>query len=68
MKTVQARLRLERVLKEKGITKYAFAKLLNKTTSNVAVYFRKDYKPNLTTLERWATVLECKVRDLIDES
>lgn len=61
------KLRLEDVLKEKGVTKYGFAKLLNKSTSNVAIYFRKDYKPNLSTLEKWAEVLDCKISDFFDE-
>ena len=61
------RLRLEEVLKKKGITKYRFAKLLGKSTSHVAVYFREGYRPTLTTLEKWAEVLDCKVKDLIDE-
>lgn len=60
-------LMLGKVLEEKGITKYRFAKLLGKSTSNVAVYFRKGYKPNLTTLEAWAGVLGCSVRDSIEE-
>jgi len=61
------RLRLTEVLAEKGVTKYRFAKLLGKNTSNVFVYFREGYKPTLATLERWAQVLDCKVRDLIEE-
>ncbi|MCC7442670.1 MAG: helix-turn-helix transcriptional regulator [Bdellovibrionales bacterium] len=63
----RVKLRLDVVLKEKGVSKYKFSKLLNKSTSNVAVYFRKDYNPNLSTLVRWAEVLDCRVRDLIDE-
>jgi transcriptional regulator with XRE-family HTH domain len=60
-------LRLAEVLKEKDITKYKFAKLLGKSTSNVSVYFKKDYRPNLATLERWAEVLDCRVTELIEE-
>lgn len=63
----EVRLRLTEVLNEKGITKYKFAKLLSKSTSNVSVYFRKGYKPNLATLEKWAEVLDCSVKELIDE-
>ena len=67
MKRKKVKIRLDEVLQEKGISKYRFAKLLGKTTSNVAVYFRKDYKPNLSTLEKWAEVLDCKIRDLIED-
>ncbi len=66
-KKKKVKLRLEAILKDKGITKYKFAQLLGKTTSNVAVYFRDGYSPNLDTLVKWAEVLDCKVRDLIDE-
>lgn len=58
---------MDQVLKEKGVTKYRFAKMLGLNTSNVSVYFKKDYKPNLSTLERWAGVLDCKVKDLFEE-
>lgn len=67
MKRGKVKIRLEKVLKEKGITKYRFAKMLGKSTSNVAVYFRKDYRPNLSTLEQWANVLNCSVKDLIED-
>lgn len=67
-KKKKIRLRLEEVLKEKGVSKYRFAQLLGKNTSNVAVYFREGYSPNLATLAKWAEVLDCKVKDLIDES
>jgi len=66
-KQKKVQLRLEEVLKEKGISKYRFAKLLGKNTSNVFVYFKPGYSPNLSTLEKWAEVLDCKVSDLIKE-
>lgn len=66
-KRKKIKLRLEDVLKERKISKYKFAQMLGKTTSNVAVYFREGYSPNLATLTRWAEVLDCKVRDLLDE-
>lgn len=66
-KEKKVKLRLEAILKKKGITKYGFAKLLGKTTSNVAVYFREGYSPTLSTMEKWASVLDCKVRDFLDE-
>lgn len=58
---------LEAVLEEKGITKYKFAQLLGKNTSNVSVYFCEGCSPNLATMAKWAEVLGCKVRELIDE-
>ena len=60
-------LRLEEVLDEKNVTKYRFAKLLGKNTSNIFVYFNKDYNPTLRTMEKWAKILKCKISDLIDE-
>lgn len=60
-------LRLEEVLDEKNVTKYRFAKLLGKNTSNIFVYFNKDYNPTLRTKEKWAKILKCKISDLIDE-
>lgn len=66
-KTKKPRLRLDEVLKEKGVTKYKLAQLLRKHTSAVAVYFKEDYNPTFATLVSWAEALNCKVADLIDE-
>lgn len=66
-KKKKPRICLEKVLKDKGVTKYKFAQLLGKSTANVAVYFRDGYNPNFSTLVKWAEVLRCKVSDFIDE-
>jgi DNA-binding XRE family transcriptional regulator len=62
-----AKLLLEKVLKRKKVTKYGFAKLLAVPTPSVFRYFRPDYDPKLSTLEKWAKVLEVKIRDLYEE-
>lgn len=59
-----AKLVLDRLLKKKKITKYRFAQLLDVPTPSVFRYFRPNYDPKLSTLERWAEVLGVKVRDL----
>lgn len=67
MASREVKLKLGQILEKKGMTKYRFAKLLGKSTSHVSVYFKKGYKPNLSTMEKWAEVLNCKVSDLLDE-
>lgn len=59
-----AKLALDRILKKKKITKYRFAKLLGIATPSVFRFFRPNYDPKLSTLEKWAEVLEVKIRDL----
>ena len=62
-----AKVSLAKVLKQKKITKYRFAKLIGVETSNVAKYFRPGYDPRLSTLEKWATALKVSVKDLIED-
>lgn len=62
-----AKVALLKVLKKKNLTKYAFAKLLGVPTSNTARYFKADYDPRLTTLEKWAKALDVSVKDLIED-
>lgn len=62
-----ARVRLNEVLKQKKITKYAFAKLIGAETSNVAKYFKPDYDPKLSTIAKWAKALNVSVKDLIQD-
>jgi transcriptional regulator with XRE-family HTH domain len=62
-----ARICLEKVLKKKKITKYRFAKMLGMETSNTARYFKPGYDPRLSTIERWAKVLNVSVRDLLED-
>lgn len=60
--------RKEKILKKKKITKYRFAKLLNIRTANVTVYFKENYNPTFNTLIKWSEILNCKVKDFIDEN
>ena len=62
-----AKVILEKVLKKKKMTKYAFAKALGLETSNVSRYFKADYDPRLSTLERWAKALDVSVKDFLED-
>lgn len=63
-----AKLKLDRVLKEKGITKYGFAKALDLKPPSVQQFFREGYNPKLQTMAEWAVALNCKISDLFDEA
>lgn len=58
---------LGKVLKRKKLSKRQFAIRLKKDPKHVTVYFGKNYNPTLKTLARWAEVIPCRVRDLIEE-
>lgn len=58
---------LEQMLKKRKMSKYRFAKVLRLHYNSVARFFRPDYDPKLSTLERWAKVLHCRIRDLYRE-
>jgi transcriptional regulator with XRE-family HTH domain len=62
-----AKVCLGKVLKEKKITKYRFAKLLGAESSNVARYFKPGYDPRLSTIEKWAKALKVSIKDLIED-
>ncbi|WP_413942703.1 helix-turn-helix domain-containing protein [Bdellovibrio sp. HCB-162] len=62
-----AKVRLAQVLKQKKVTKYAFAKMIGAETSNVAKYFKPDYDPKLSTVAKWAKALNVSVKDLIED-
>lgn len=61
------KIRLEAVLREKGISKRGFAKLLGIDYANVFRFFRKGYDPKLSTLQEWAKTLGVKISDLYEE-
>ncbi len=61
------KLRLAEVLQRKGLSKRQFAKRLKVNYSGVFRYFRKGYDPKLSTLEKWAKALKCRIRDLYSE-
>jgi len=58
---------LAKILKQKKITKYRFAKLVAVEYSNAVKYFKPGYDPRLSTLERWAKALNVSVKDLIED-
>jgi len=62
-----ARIRLAKILKEKDLTKYRFAKLVGMTSSNLPKIFKPGYDPKLSTLEKWAKALDVSVNDLIED-
>lgn len=61
------KLKLHLMLEKKGLSKRQFAKLLGVSYPAVFRYFREGYDPKLSTLKRWARVMECKIRDLYEE-
>jgi len=63
-----AKLILEKLLKEKGITKYAFAKAINYDPPNVRQFFKSGYNPKLSTMAVWAIALDCEISELYDET
>ncbi len=62
-----AKLLLAEVLMKKGLSKRQFAKKLGKEYPTVFRYFREGYDPKLSSLEAWAKVLGCRIRDLVEE-
>lgn len=61
------KLKLEAIIQKKKVSKYRLAQLLGVPTSTVFRFFKPDYDPKLSTLEKVAKVLDVKVRDLLDE-
>lgn len=62
-----ARLILGEYLAKTRISKRQFAKRLGIRYENVFRLFREGYDPKFSTINRWAQVLKCRVRDLIRE-
>jgi transcriptional regulator with XRE-family HTH domain len=62
-----AKLALGEALKKKGMSKRQFAKLLDIEYKNVFRLFHAGADPKLSTLNKWAKLLGCKVRDLLKE-
>lgn len=62
-----AKIVLEKVLKQKKISKYEFAKRLHMNVSNVFRFFKDTYDPKFSMIEKWAKVLEVKIKDLYEE-
>jgi transcriptional regulator with XRE-family HTH domain len=62
-----AKLLIAEILEKRKMSKRQFAKKLDKDYPTVFRYFRDGYDPKLSTLEAWAKVLNCRVKDLIQE-
>jgi hypothetical protein len=64
---LEVRITLDTVLQKKGITKYAFAKNYLKSKPNVLSAVQKPgHDPKLSTLVKWAKLLECDVNELFE--
>ena len=61
------KLKSEAIMQKRKISKYRLAQMLGLPTSSVFRYFKPDYDPKLSSLEKIAKALEVKVRDLLDE-
>lgn len=62
-----AKLCLEKLLERKNLSKRQFAKLLEMDYPSVFRFFRAGYDPKFSTLEKWAKVLNVRIRDLYEE-
>lgn len=62
-----ARLRIRKVLKKKGISIKQFARMTQTDYSSMSRDTRPTSNPTLLRLTRWARLLKCKVRDLLEE-
>ncbi len=62
-----AKVILNKILERKKISKRQFAKLLKMDYPSVFRFFRPGYDPKLSTLERWAKVLNVKLKELLED-
>lgn len=62
------KLLLNQVLERKKLSKRQFAKKLDIDYASVFRFFRPGYDPKLSTLERWAKILDVRISDLFEES
>ncbi len=62
-----AKLKLDQILKQKKMSKYKLAQILGLPTASIFRYFKPEYDPKLSTLEKWAKVLGVRIRDLYEE-
>lgn len=62
-----AKVILDEVLKRKKLSKRQFAKRLGIAYHNVFRLFHPGHDPKLSTLEKWAKALGCKIKDLYRE-
>ncbi len=62
-----AELRLAEMLKKNGVSKREFARRLKVDSAMVFRYFREGYNPTLSTLDKFAEALQCKIAELIED-
>jgi transcriptional regulator with XRE-family HTH domain len=60
-----AKLALNRILKARGISRREFARRMEVDRGTAYKYFRADYNPTLSTLNKIARAIKCRVRDLL---
>ena len=62
-----AKLRIKAVLKRKGISHRRFSKMIDVDEKNISRLVKVTYDPKLSTLAKWASVLDVRIRDLFEE-
>ena len=62
-----AKILLEKILEKKGLSKRKFAKQMGIHYPAVFRFFRPGYDPKLSTLEKWAKVLNVRIKDLVQD-
>lgn len=61
------KLKLEATLEARGITRSRFAKhFLEEHPNRMTIVRKPGYDPKLSTLVRWATLLQCDVNELFE--
>lgn len=63
-----AKVRLDRALEKRGMSKRQFAKRLKVPYHYVFRWFKPGYDPKFSRLNQWAKALGCRVRDLFEEN
>jgi len=59
------KLALDEFLEKNKLSKNEFARRLGVDSPAVRRFFKPDYDPKLSTLSKWADVLNCNVSDLL---
>lgn len=60
-------LKLDEALKARGLSRRQFAKKIGVRYNNITRLFKPGYDPKLSSLEKYARVLGCKIRDLFKD-
>ena len=61
------RIRLDAVLRKRRLSKRQFAIRLGMDYASVFRFFRANYDPKLSMLERWARAIGCRIADLFQD-